>query len=124
MPDLSQSRIGQIAVVCKDVARATTFYRDALGLRFLFAAGPTLSFFDAGGTRLMLSTGEGEHDHPGSMVYFFIKDIEGTCEELARRGVAFIDKPHMIAKMPDHDLWLAAFRDTEGNTMAVMEEKR
>jgi len=124
MPDLSQSRIGQIAVVCKDVARATTFYRDALGLRFLFAAGPTLSFFDAGGTRLMLSTGEGEHDHPGSMLYFFIKDIEGTCEELARRGVAFIDKPHMIAKMPDHDLWLAAFRDTEGNTMAVMEEKR
>jgi len=72
----------------------------------------------------MLSTGEGEHDHPGSMLYFFIKDIEGTCEELARRGVAFIDKPHMIAKMPDHDLWLAAFRDTEGNTMAVMEEKR
>jgi methylmalonyl-CoA/ethylmalonyl-CoA epimerase len=124
MPDLSQSRIGQIAIVCQDVGRATTFYRDALGLRFLFAAGPTLAFFDAGGTRLMLSTGEGEHDHPGSMLYFFIKDIEGTCEELARRGVAFIDKPHMIAKMPDHDLWLAAFRDTEGNTMAVMEEKR
>jgi methylmalonyl-CoA/ethylmalonyl-CoA epimerase len=124
MPDLSQSRIGQIAIVCRDVARATTFYRDALGLRFLFAAGPTLSFFDAGGTRLMLSTGEGEHDHPGSMLYFFINDIEGTCDELARRGVSFIDKPHMIAKMPDHDLWLAAFRDTEGNTMAVMEEKR
>ena len=124
MPDLSQSRIGQIAVVCKDVARATTFYRDALGLRFLFAAGPTLSFFDAGGTRLMLSTGEGEHDHPGSMLYFFIADIEGTYEELTRRGVSFIDKPHMIAKMPDHDLWLAAFHDTEGNAMAVMEEKR
>ena len=125
MPDLSQSRIGQIAIVCKDVARATTFYRDALGLRFLFAAGPTLSFFDAGGTRLMLSTAEqAEHDHPGSMLYFFINDIEGTSEELARRGVSFIDQPHMIAKMPDHDLWLAAFRDTEGNTMAVMEEKR
>ncbi len=124
MPDLSQSRIGQIAVVCKDVARATTFYRDALGLRFLFAAGPTLSFFDAGGTRLMLSTGEGEHDHPGSMLYFFVSDIEATCEELTRRGVTFIDQPHMIAKMPDHDLWLAAFRDTEGNAMAVMEEKR
>jgi methylmalonyl-CoA/ethylmalonyl-CoA epimerase len=125
MPDLSQSRIGQIAIVCKDVARATTFYRDALGLRFLFAAGPTLSFFDAGGTRLMLSTAEQpEHDHPGSMLYFFITDIEGTCDELARRGVSFIEQPHMIAKMPDHDLWLAAFRDSEGNTMAVMEEKR
>src|SRR5437868_9167142 len=108
MPDLSQSRIGQIAIVCKDVARATTFYRDTLGLRFLFAAGPTLAFFDAGGTRLMLSTAESEFDRAGSMLYFFITDIEATCEDLARRGVAFIDQPHLIAKMPDHDLWLAA----------------
>lgn len=124
MPDLSQSRIGQIAVVCKDVARATTFYRDVLGVRFLFAAGPTLAFFDAGGTRLMLSSGEGEFDHPGSMLYFFIKDIEATCAELEKRGVGMMEKPHMIAKMPDHDLWLAAFRDSEGNPMALMEEKR
>jgi methylmalonyl-CoA/ethylmalonyl-CoA epimerase len=125
MPDLSQSRIGQIAIVCKDVARATTFYRDALGLRFLFSAGPTLAFFDAGGTRLMLSTAEQpEHDHPGSMLYFFIENIEDTCLDLERRGVSFLDKPHLIAKMPDHDLWLAAFTDTEGNTMGIMEEKR
>ena len=124
MPDLSQSRIGQIAIVCKDVARATAFYRDALGLRFLFSAGPNLAFVDAGGTRLMLTTAEGAFERGGSMLYFFIKDIEATCEQLAERGVAFIDKPHMIAKMPDHDLWLAAFKDSEGNPMAVMEEKR
>lgn len=125
MPDLRQARIGQIAVVCKDVARATAFYRDTLGLPFLFSAGPKLAFLDCGGTRLMLSTAEQpEHDHPGSMLYFFISDIEDTCRDLRDRGVTFIDEPHLIAKMPDHDLWLAAFTDTEGNTMALMEEKR
>jgi methylmalonyl-CoA/ethylmalonyl-CoA epimerase len=124
VPDLSQARIGQIAVVCKDVARATAFYRDALGLRFLFSAGPTLSFFDAGGTRLMLSTAEGRHDHAGSMLYFFITDIEAIHRELESRGVKFLEKPHMIAKMPDHDLWLCAFEDSEGNPMGIMEEKR
>ena len=124
MPDLSQSRIGQIAIVCQDVTRATAFYRDALGLKFLFAAGPTLAFLDAGGTRLMLSTAEGEFDRRGSMLYFFIKDIEATYDELTKRGVQFIEKPHLIAKMPDHDLWLAAFKDSEGNPMAIMEEKR
>jgi methylmalonyl-CoA/ethylmalonyl-CoA epimerase len=124
MPDLSQSRIGQIAIVCQDVARATTFYRDALGLRFLFSAGPTLAFFDAGGTRLMLSTAEGEFAKTGSMLYFFITDIDATCAELTTRGVTFVEKPHLIAKMPDHDLWLAAFKDSEGNPMAIMEEQR
>jgi methylmalonyl-CoA/ethylmalonyl-CoA epimerase len=125
MLDLRESRIGQIAVVCKDVARATAFYRDVLGLRFLFDAGPNLSFFDCGGTRLMLTTPEpGEHDHPGSVLYFFIKDIEGTHRDLSAKGVPFIDAPHMIAQMPDHQLWLNAFRDFEGNTMCLMEEKR
>lgn len=121
---LRSARIGQIAVVCKDVARATTFYRDALGLPFLFDAGPNLSFFDAGGTRLMLTTAQGEHDHAGSMLYFFVSDIEGTCHGLRSRGVDLIEEPHLVAKMPDHDLWLAAFRDSEGNPMGVMEEKR
>jgi methylmalonyl-CoA/ethylmalonyl-CoA epimerase len=125
MPNLSQARIGQIAVVCSDVGRATAFYRDLLGLRFLFAAGPTLSFFDCGGTRLMLSTAERpEHDHPGSVLYYFISDIDGTHRALAAKGVEFVDAPHMIAQMPDHQLWLSSFKDSEGNLMAIMEEKR
>src|SRR5215207_8061071 len=116
MPDLRQARIGQIAVVCKDVLRATVFYRDTLGLPFLFAAGPTLAFFDCGGVRLMLSTSErAEHDHLSSMLYYFVADIEGTQRDLEAKGVAFIDRPHMIAQMPDHQLWLAAFTDSEGN---------
>jgi methylmalonyl-CoA/ethylmalonyl-CoA epimerase len=125
MSNLSQARIGQIAVVCQDVARATAFYRDVLGLRFLFAAGPPLSFFDCGGVRLMLSKAEqAEHDHPGSVLYYFVTGIEDVHASLKAKGVEFIDAPHMIAQMPDHQLWLSAFKDSEGNTLALMEEKR
>lgn len=125
MPDLSRSRIGQIAIVCRDVARATTFYRDTLGLQHLFDAGPTLSFFGCGGVRLMLTTVERpEDDHPGSMLYFFVSGIDDVHRDLSAKGVRFLDTPHLIARMPDHELWLAAFDDSEGNTMAIMEEKR
>jgi len=123
MPGLSDARIGQIAIVCSDVARARDFYRDALGVRHLFDAGPTLSFFDCGGTRLMLSPAEGEAAGT-SVLYFFVSNIEGRRRELAGRGVRFVNEPHMIAKMPDHELWLAAFRDSENNMLALMEERR
>jgi methylmalonyl-CoA/ethylmalonyl-CoA epimerase len=124
MPDLSRSRIGQIAIVCTDVARATTFYRETLGLSHLFDAGPTLSFFDCAGTRLMLTMERPEDDRPGSILYFFVADIDDVHRDLSARGVRFLDTPHLIARMPDHELWLAAFADSEGNTMAIMEEKR
>ncbi len=123
MPDLSHARIGQIAIVCKDVERATAFYRDRLGLPFLFAAGPTLAFFDAGGTRLMLSTAEGDATGT-SVLYFFVQGIEHMVESLKTAGVQVVGVPHLIARMPDHELWLAEFRDSEGNSMALMEEKR
>ena len=123
MPNLSESRIGQIAIVCQDVGRARDFYRDALGVKHLFDAGPTLSFFQCGTTRLMLSTAEGEAMGT-SVLYFAVPDIVAAKSELAGRGVRFIDEPHMIAKMPDHELWLVAFRDSEGNMLALMEERR
>jgi methylmalonyl-CoA/ethylmalonyl-CoA epimerase len=123
MMDLSQSRVGQIAIVCKDVARATAFYRDTLGVRFLFSAGPTLSFFDCGGVRLMLSTAEGVATGT-SVLYYFVTDIEGTKNALVAKHVTFIGEPHLIARMPDHELWLAEFRDSEDNVCALMEEKR
>lgn len=123
MPDLAQARIGQIAIVCQDVARATAFYRDTLGVKFLFSAGPSLSFFDAGGTRLLLSPPEGEA-RGTSVLYFFVSDIVAVRDALAAKGVQFIGEPHLIARMPDHELWLAEFRDSEGNPMALMEERR
>ena len=119
---LSESRIGQIAIVCKDVARAKAFYRDVLGLTHLFDAPPGLTFFQVGNVRLMLSKAEGETSGT-SALYYFVSGIENAARELTSRG-AKVGQPHMIAKMPDHDLWLAEFRDSEGNFMALMEEKR
>ena len=123
MPTLSDARIGQIAIVCTDVARATAFYRDTLGLRFLFSAGQQLSFFDCDGVRLMLSPAEGEAAGT-SVLYFFVADIAATARELAAKGVPFVGEPHIIARMPDHELWLAEFKDSEGNILALMEERR
>jgi methylmalonyl-CoA/ethylmalonyl-CoA epimerase len=123
MLDLKQSRLRQIAITCKDVERATAFYRDALGLPFLFSAPPGLAFFDCGGVRLMLSKAEGEATGT-SALYYLVEDIQATRDSLAAKGVTFVGEPHMIARMPDHELWLAEFRDSENNVMALMEEKR
>lgn len=119
---MTLSTIGQISMNAHDIARATDFYRDALGLRFLFSAG-TMSFFDCGGTRLMLGLPSGaEYDHPGSILYFKVDDIAATHEALTARGVAFKTAPHLVARLPDHELWMAFFGDTEGNTLALMAE--
>jgi predicted enzyme related to lactoylglutathione lyase len=124
MTTTSLSTIGQIAMVVKDVARATAFYRETLGMKFLFEF-PGLAFFDCGGVRLMLSKAEKpEFDHPGSVLYFKVNDIDTVHRDLVGRGVNFVDAPHLIAKMPDHELWMAFFNDTEGNTLALMHEKR
>ena len=116
-------QIGQISTRAVDIERATAFYRDALGLPLLFRAG-TLSFFDCGGVRLMLSPPERDFDHPGSVLYFKVADIAAVHATLSGRGVSFLGEPHRIAKMPDHELWMAFFRDSEGNTLAIMEERR
>ena len=117
-------QLAQIATVVKDIDRATTFYAEVLGVKPLFRAGE-LSFFDVGGVRLMLSKPEKpEFDHPGSILYFKVDDIDARHQELKDRGVEFIDTPHLIARMPDHELWMTFFRDGEGNTLALMAEKR
>ena len=116
-------RIHQIAVTVQDVERATAFYRDALGMPLLFRAPAGLSFFDCGGVRLMLSTAESPgFDHPGSVIYYRVNDIAATYESLKKRGVEFIDQPHLIAKLEHHDVWIAAFRDQEENTLALISE--
>lgn len=118
--------IGQVAMTVSDVPKSVEFYRDAVGLRLLFQAPPGLAFFDCGGIRLMLSQPEGEFKPGGSssVIYFRISDIEATARTLASRGVQFVDKPHFIAKMPDHELWMCFFKDPDGHALALMEEKR
>ena len=118
------SRIHQISMRAHDVDRAVGFYRDTLGLPFLFAAPPRLAFFDCNGVRLMLSTPEPGFDHPGSVLYFAVEDIRRMHETLAARGVAFLSAPHKIATLADREVWLADFRDTEDNVLALMSEPR
>jgi predicted enzyme related to lactoylglutathione lyase len=119
------SRVGQIAINAHDVERAATFYQDVLGLKLLFKAGPGLAFFDCGGVRLMLTLPEKpEFDHPSSILYFAVPDIRAAHARMKEKGVHFEDEPHVIAKMPDHDLWMVFFRDSEGNLMGLMSEVR
>jgi methylmalonyl-CoA/ethylmalonyl-CoA epimerase len=115
-------RIGQIAIRARDIGRAVRFYRETLGMRFLFEV-PNLAFFDCGGIRLMLSTAESaEFDHPGSVLYYKVADINASYDALKKCGVEFIDQPHLIAQLADHDLWMVFFRDSEENTLALMSE--
>jgi predicted enzyme related to lactoylglutathione lyase len=120
-PTLSQ--IAQIFVNVKDLDRAIAFYRDMLGMTFLFTAPPGMAFFDCGGIRLMLGKADRpEIDHPASIIYYKVDDIERVYEVFNARGIEFIVKPHLVAPMPTYDLWLADFRDSEGNILALMSE--
>jgi methylmalonyl-CoA/ethylmalonyl-CoA epimerase len=117
------TRIGQIAVNAKDVERAAAFYENRLGLKLLFKAPPGLAFFDCGGVRLMLQCAEKpEFDHPSSILYFAVPDIQGAYNKMKESGVGFEDEPHLIARMPAHDLWMTFFHDSEGNLLALMSE--
>jgi len=117
-------RICQISIRTKDTARAVAFYRDTLGLKLLFQAPPQLAFFDCGGVRLMLSPAEPEFDHQGSVIYFAVEDIKATHAALIAAGATFRSEPHLIAKLPDREVWLADFLDSEGNVLALMSEPR
>jgi methylmalonyl-CoA/ethylmalonyl-CoA epimerase len=117
------SRLGQIQVRAHDVERASTFYQDVLGLKLLFKAPPGLAFFDCGGVRLMIDSPEKpEFDHPSSILYFAVPEIQAAHAQMKQSGVRFEDEPHLIARMPDHDLWMTFFRDSEDNLMALMSE--
>src|SRR6267142_6034801 len=114
--------IGQISIIVHALGRATTFYRDALGLPLLFTAG-NLAFFDRGGVRLMLGPAETpELDHPSSILYFRVPEINAAHRRLLELGVKIEAPPRLIAPMPTYDLWMMGFRDTEGNIMELMSE--
>ena len=119
---LDLNRIGQIAISVADTDRAERFYEDTLGLRKLYRFGD-LVFFDCAGVRLMI----GKAEDPGevaraSTLYFRCADLALSVAELKRRGVAFVDEPHLIAPMEDHDLWMSFFRDPDGHLLALMQE--
>jgi len=115
--------IGQIAVPVKDLDRALAFYRDQLGMQFLFQAPPGLAFFNCGGVRLMLDAPAKKDDaENNAVIYFKVEDIQSVYKNLQENGVTFESEPHLIAKMPDHELWMAFIRDPDKNLLAIMAE--
>lgn len=121
-PALGITGLAQVSINVHDLERATAFYRDRLGLRLLFTAGH-MAFFECGGTRLMLALPEKpDLDHPSSILYFSVPDIRAAHARLREAGTEFLAEPHVIARVGTRDVWLAEFRDTEGNWMALMSE--
>lgn len=120
--DLHLNQVGQIAVNAHDLDRAIAFYRDTLGMRHLFRAGD-LAFFDCGGIRLMLALPDKpEFDHPSSILYFKVADIQQAHAALVARQVRVQEPPILVAKLEKHDLWLSSFYDSEDNLLALMSE--
>ncbi len=120
LPNAGLTEVGQIAVTVEDVKRATAFYRDVLGVPFLFDA-PGLAFFNLGGVRLMLSRPEGV-ESSASLLYFRAADIQASYETLLSHGVEFIEAPQVVHRTDDYELSIGSFYDSEGNVMAIMHE--
>lgn len=121
--DLSDAHIGQLLIPVENLDRATTFYRDTLGIPFLFSAPPQMSFFMSGNVRLLVGVPEGDQPRErGSMVYFKVGTIKAVFETLVERGVVFGAEPHVVHRTPASELWLAEFHDPDGNALALMSE--
>jgi len=120
---VSLDNIGQIALTVDDLAQAKDFYQNTLGLKFLFEAG-NLAFFQCGEVRLMLTTPEKQEPRGGTILYYKVSDINATCTAIKARGVSLLQEPHLVARMPDHDLWMAFLNDPAGNTLGIMCEVR
>ena len=122
--NLNLSSIGQIAIGVSDIDRATEFYRDILGMSFLFSAPPGMSFFDCDGVRLMLTLPEQGRDESksSSVIYYTVEDVQQATETLKSRGVRFIGEPDVIHSTDTYDLWMSFFTDPDGNTLALMAE--
>ena len=122
MESSSIQRIGQIAVPIKNVERAIEFYKEILGLPLMFNT-ENMAFFDCNGQRLLLSLPEKEEfSNSSSVLYFQVEDIKKSVEKFSEKEVSFIDQPHVVAKMGNTETWMTFFKDSEGNTHALMSE--
>jgi len=118
--NLKDAKIGQILIPVENLERAVSFYRDVLGLSFLFQAPPQMAFFNCGGTRLLVGVAPGQQR--GSAIYFQVQDIQGVATELKGKGVGFGQEPHIVHRTPNLEVWLAEFKDPDGNQLALMSE--
>lgn len=115
--------IGQIHISVNDLDRIVEFYRDVLGVTFLFEVpGQSMAFFDCGGIRLYFGIPESEEFRSNPVIYYKVPSISDTYMDLRNRGVEFRSEPHVVHSTEAFDLWLADFRDPEGNVIVLMSE--
>jgi methylmalonyl-CoA/ethylmalonyl-CoA epimerase len=121
--DLANAKVAQVLIPVDDFEKGVAFYRDTLGLPFMFAAPPQMAFFNCGGVRLLVGvTPAGQKAQRGSAVYFQVPDIHAVASSLKAKGVPFAADPHVVSRAPKSELWLAEFRDPDGNPLALMSE--
>lgn len=121
---LEDAKVGQLLIPVDDFETGVAFYRDVLGLPFLFAAPPQMAFFQCGGVRLLVGVPDGgQVAQRGSTIYFQVPDIQAVHSSLRESGVRFIAEPHVVHRTPTSELWLAEFNDPFGNQLALMGEK-
>ena len=121
--DLSSATIGQLLIPVDDLDRSVPFYRDVLGLQFLFSAPPQMAFFQCGDVRLLIGVPpEGQTAQRGSTIYFQVSDIGSVFRSLNEKGVKFMAEPHIVHRTPTSELWLAEFTDSDGNQLALMSQ--
>ena len=121
--NLSDATVGQLMIPADDFERGLAFYRDVLGLPFLFAAPPQMAFFMCGAVRLLIGVvPQGQKAQRGSAIYFRVKDINAVFSSLSEHGVKFVAAPHVVHRTPKSELWLAEFTDPDGNQLALMSE--
>ncbi len=121
--NLANSKVAQLLIPIDDFEKGVAFYRDTLGIPFLFAAPPQMAFFNCGGIRLLVGVmPAGEKAQRGSAIYFQVADIAAVHAELKGKGVVFRGEPHVVHRTPQSELWLAEFADPDGNQLALMSE--
>lgn len=117
------TRLTQVALSVHDMDRAVAYYRDVVGLHFLFRA-PNVAFFGLAGLRLMLGQAEPPDLKPaGTVLYFDVADLDTSYAELCQRGAESVSAPHRVARLGDNELWMAFFRDPDGNVFALSAER-
>lgn len=122
--DLELDAIGQIHITVADIDAAIAFYRDVLGMKFLFRVpDQAMAFFDCGGVRLYLGATEGLERPSHPLIYYRVDDVDAACESLRERGVELEALPHVVHRDEGQELWMASLKDPEGNLVCLMEER-
>lgn len=121
--ELKINSIYQVSVNVDDLDAAVDFYRDKLGITFIAKFPPGLAIFDCDDVHIMVSAVPGEGSSGNSVIYFKVPDIQVAYQTLKERGVEFNREPHVIHSTDEYELWMAFFEDSDGNTMAITDER-